>query len=646
MGSFITKNQLRAALLGKTQTWLRDTPIRLDVWLELLNTPDGAVSSLLIPTSGTSPAELFKALQDRQANPIAFNQSVVLANLSLEQIVKVVLPLTAWWQNNAREFQAFLEGHYQEPDFAQHEILARSLGMVVAMQHKEQTARQEVVQTRQHDDFLEEVKSLELEFDPKSQRVMIHTVARNRPARCSSTQSLSTVKADAAVRLFDLDFRDITWAVLDTGIDASHPAFAQPAQDAAVAPPPVDDPAPSSGDDGDPEAKSGKKNASKKAKAKGKKKKKKKGKKAGGKKTEAKAEPDEVGQEIAAPPNAASPPSRVVAAYDFRRLTTIMSLASSADVADQALLETKYGLQPDLVQDLKAAIHRGRDINWGLLEEALQILDPERDPPRHGHGTHVAGILGGGDPTLRAKQLPEDQAGIGMCPTISLVDLRVMGDDGTGDEFTVMAALQFVRYLNGRGGRIQVHGVNVSVQIPHDVQDYACGRTPVCDECNRLVASGVCVVAAAGNFGVSTEVAAGGPAFVNYGDSTITDPGNAHGVITVGATHRNKPHTFGVSYFSSRGPTGDGRLKPDLLAPGERIPGPIPGGGAAVMNGTSQAAPHVSGAAAILMARNRELIGQPERIKQILCDTATNLEREPYYQGRGLVDVLRALQAV
>ena len=64
------------------------------------------------------------------------------------------------------------------------------------------------------------------------------------------------------------------------------------------------------------------------------------------------------------------------------------------------------------------------------------------------------------------------------------------------------------------------------------------------------------------------------------------------------------------------------------------------------MEGTSQAAPHVSGAAAMLMARHEELIGQPERIKQILCETATDLGRERDFQGHGLVDVLRAIQSV
>jgi hypothetical protein len=58
------------------------------------------------------------------------------------------------------------------------------------------------------------------------------------------------------------------------------------------------------------------------------------------------------------------------------------------------------------------------------------------------------------------------------------------------------------------------------------------------------------------------------------------------------------------------------------------------------------AAPHVSGAAALLMARYNELVAKPGRIKQILCSTATDLGRERYFQGAGMLDVLRALQSV
>jgi subtilisin family serine protease len=168
----------------------------------------------------------------------------------------------------------------------------------------------------------------------------------------------------------------------------------------------------------------------------------------------------------------------------------------------------------------------------------------------------------------------------------------------------------------------------------------------VCEECERLIGAGTVVVAAAGNDGYARFQTIDGDSSDGYRSISITDPGNAQGVITVGATHRFQPHSYGVSYFSSRGPTGDGRLKPDLVAPGEKITSSVPDGKVTTMDGTSMAAPHVSAAAALLMARYREFIGQPERIKRVLCENATDLGRERYFQGNGMLDVLRALQAV
>ena len=155
-----------------------------------------------------------------------------------------------------------------------------------------------------------------------------------------------------------------------------------------------------------------------------------------------------------------------------------------------------------------------------------------------------------------------------MCPDIRLYDFRVLGRTLEDTEFAVIAALQYIRYVNERHSYITIHGANLSLSIPHNVRNFACGRTPVCNECERLVESGVVVVAAAGNRGYQKFETKDGRRFENYAAFSITDPGNADGVITVGSTHGNWPHTYGVSFFSSRGPTGDGRLKPDLVAPG------------------------------------------------------------------------------
>jgi serine protease AprX len=245
--------------------------------------------------------------------------------------------------------------------------------------------------------------------------------------------------------------------------------------------------------------------------------------------------------------------------------------------------------------------------------------------------------------------------GDGMCPDIQLYDFRVLGNEIKDWEFAIIASLQFIRYLNDRHNFITIHGANLSLSIPHDVRNFACGRTPICNESERLIESGVVVVAAAGNHGYKSFETKEG-SYDSYAAFSITDPGNADGVITVGATHRYWPHTYGVSFFSSRGPTGDGRLKPDLVAPGERIHAPFPrpegfdehkpGGDWGDLDGTSMAAPHVSGAAAMLMARYSEFIGQPRRIKSILCDNATDLGRERSFQGHGMLDVLRSFQSI
>jgi len=323
-----------------------------------------------------------------------------------------------------------------------------------------------------------------------------------------------------------------------------------------------------------------------------------------------------------------------------------------ATAVDQKLLELAEGAE------------QGRAINWQLVEDLVE-LDPAASRPDTKHGTHVAGIIGasaagakaradadaavrkdaGDEASTSAVRVDNSDWADGMCPDINIWDLRVLAPTLRETEFAVIAALQFVRYVNERYSFMTIHGANLSLSIPHDVRNFACGRTPVCNECERLVNSGVVVVAAAGNRGYQNFETSDGM-YEGYAAFSVTDPGNADGVITVGATHRYWPHTYGVSFFSSRGPTGDGRLKPDLVAPGERIRGPLPGQVWGDLDGTSMAAPHVSGAAALLMARYSELVGQPRRIKRILTQSATDLGREKSFQGHGMLDVLRAFQSI
>jgi len=346
--------------------------------------------------------------------------------------------------------------------------------------------------------------------------------------------------------------------------------------------------------------------------------------------------------------------SRIVKAFDFGNIRKIVSLDNLDDKTPgfkQRLKELLTGREESLNQkeaiktlkDLAEDANNDRPINWELVEKFI-VIDP-KTPPRSGHGTHVAGIIGASGRDNAAGTGGDSNFADGMCPDIMFYDFRVLAKSLEDTEFAIIAALQYIRYLNESHSYLSVHGANLSLSIPHDVRNFACGRTPICNECERLVESGVVVVAAAGNLGYQSFETKEG-SYEGYTAFSITDPGNAEGVITVGATHRYRPQTYGVSFFSSRGPTGDGRLKPDLVAPGERIQSSLPDQGWGELDGTSMAAPHVSGAAAMLMARYSELVGEPRRIKQILCESATDLGRERSFQGHGMLDVLRAFQKI
>lgn len=294
-----------------------------------------------------------------------------------------------------------------------------------------------------------------------------------------------------------------------------------------------------------------------------------------------------------------------------------------------------------------------------------------------GHGTHVAGIIAGRTTTIETpfsegiKQLcvrtsilaadettdfidePHQGTISGIAPYCKLLSLKVLSRNDQGRLSNLLAAIGFVQRKNDNGRNLKIHGINLSLGYSFDPEWFAAGQSPLCVEIDRLVRSGVVVVTAAGNAGYGTVTQYSGKAERGSHSGTIMDPGNAALAITVGSTHRDMPHAYGVSYFSSKGPTADGRIKPDVVAPGERIISCALSDNArpdtALFredSGTSQAAPHVSGAIAAFLSVRREFRGQPERVKEIFLASATDLRRRIEYQGAGLIDLMRALQSV
>jgi serine protease AprX len=157
-------------------------------------------------------------------------------------------------------------------------------------------------------------------------------------------------------------------------------------------------------------------------------------------------------------------------------------------------------------------------------------------------------------------------------------------------------------------------------------------------------------VISCGNAGYGVTKLDNGQEVPAWLDLSISDPANTEEAIAVGSVHKSSPHVYGVSYFSSKGPTGDGRKKPDLVAPGEKIISCSihldKGFEYEEKSGTSMAAPHVSGAVAAFLSAHPEYRGNPRQVKEILLKTATDLDRDPAFQGAGLIDIMRAILAV
>ncbi len=255
---------------------------------------------------------------------------------------------------------------------------------------------------------------------------------------------------------------------------------------------------------------------------------------------------------------------------------------------------------------------------------------------QYGHGTHVAGIIAGNGAASSAAN--DFYTFKGIAGNASLINLRVLDQNGAGTDSEVIAAIQTAIQLQST---YNIRVINLSVGRPV-YESYT--QDPLCQAVEQAWQAGITVVVAAGNYGRDNLAGTNG-----YG--TITAPGNDPYVITVGAmnTEGTADRTDDVpASYSSKGPSlFDQVVKPDLVAPGNAIislyiPGDTldqvtPGnevpfsayqsngsnassGTYYVLSGTSMAAPMVSGAAALMSQQNPNLT--PDQIKARLMKTA------------------------
>ena len=230
--------------------------------------------------------------------------------------------------------------------------------------------------------------------------------------------------------------------------------------------------------------------------------------------------------------------------------------------------------------------------------------DPMDD---NGHGTHVAGIAAA-DGQLQ-----------GVAPKATLYAYKVLDQSGRGADSTTMAALE--RAVDPDGNPATDDGadvINLSLGGPGGPDE------PLALTADAAARGGVVVVAAAGNSGPGLE--------------SVQSPAIARTVLAVAATDKDDQ----IAGFSARGPMSSllTALKPDLVAPGAAINSVFLSGGYGSLSGTSMAAPHVAGAAALL--RQLHPAWPAEWIKASLTNSAYDLGVSNLQQGAGRVDLAQA----
>ena len=276
--------------------------------------------------------------------------------------------------------------------------------------------------------------------------------------------------------------------------------------------------------------------------------------------------------------------------------------------------------------------------------DAINDLEGESVFDASGHGTHMTSIVAHSGPVLTDNKPTGSFQGI--APDVSLVAVKAFDDAGQGEFLDIARGVQWVV---DNQERYNIRVLNLSfAALPR----WPYWLDPVNQAVMRAWAAGITVVAAAGNDGPEPM--------------TIGSPGNLPYVITVGAvtdswTLDTRDDDY-IPDFSAQGPTPDGHLKPDIVAPGGHISGITrPGSslttdlpqyllktGEFVMTGTSQASALVSGIVALLLQIDPEL--RPDDVKCMLTSSAEpainadgRLAYSPFQQGNGYVSATRAI---
>lgn len=235
----------------------------------------------------------------------------------------------------------------------------------------------------------------------------------------------------------------------------------------------------------------------------------------------------------------------------------------------------------------------------------------------NGHGTHIAGIIGGRGRLLNGKYR-------GIAPETRLISVKVLNKAGKGRNRDVERG---VRWILANARNLNIRIVNMSIGVSEQSEE-----SELVKNVERLWDAGIIVVAAAGNNGPDKN--------------SISAPGISRKIITVGSYDDDREIFVGENkkmiHYSGRGPTGACIVKPEILAPGYEIVSCCASGNRyEAKSGTSMATPVVTGLCALIVGKYRQIT--PKEIKKMIHDSAIDLGFPKSRQGWGKINLQKFL---
>ena len=312
--------------------------------------------------------------------------------------------------------------------------------------------------------------------------------------------------------------------------------------------------------------------------------------------------------------------------FGVQKARTDFSVDGNADGA------STYSTDDIVIAILDTGIDTGHvDLDGGKVLAWKDIINDQPDPYDESqcgyHGTHVSSIAAG--------EGQGNSAFTGVAPGAALVGVKVLGfqpapPGPSACEGTTSQVNAGIQWVIDNKDTYNIRILNMSLSAENGCSD---GTDSQSQLVNTAVAAGLVAVVSAGNAGPAT--------------CTISSPGAARDAITVAAMADVGQSGFSLASFSSRGPTADGRIKPDIAAAGVFIMAASGGttNGYTNKSGTSMSSPLTAGAAALMLHANSALT--PAQVKSTVTDTAVDwgTSGKDIDYGAGRLDAYEAIRS-